>query len=320
MSLRLELLQVARLAPRLLGESAELVRRFLLRQQQPDGGFTDRSGRSDLYYTVFGLDALAALFLQSPTSEIQSPATLGCVGRATHYLRSFGDGAALDFVHLCCLARCWAAVRGPGFGPGNERAPDAADLVRHLQRFRAADGGFNPVAGSERGTAYGAFLALGAGQDLRSDLPEPERLAQSVGSLRTADGAFTNESNPHSALRTPHSALGSTNATAAAVTVLRHRGVAVEPAVGDWLLARAHPQGGFRATPTAPLPDLLSTATALHALAGLEVSFASVKENCLDFLDSLWTSEGAFHGHWADDHLDTEYTFYGLLALGHLSL
>jgi len=68
------------------------------------------------------------------------------------------------------------------------------------------------------------------------------------------------------------------------------------------------------------MPDLLSTATALHALAGLEISVSAVKDKCLDFVDSLWTNEGGFYGHWGDDHLDCEYTFYGLLALGHLSL
>jgi prenyltransferase beta subunit len=81
-----------------------------------------------------------------------------------------------------------------------------------------------------------------------------------------------------------------------------------------------HPDGGFLAMPRAPIPDLLSTATALHALACLEEPLPqSAREACLDFLDSLWTAEGGFHGHWADDHLDVEYTFYGLLALGHLS-
>ena len=39
----------------------------------------------------------------------------------------------------------------------------------------------------------------------------------------------------------------------------------------------------------------------------------------MGFLDTLWTAAGGFHGPWADDHLDVEYTFYGLLALGHLS-
>ncbi len=38
MSLRLEMLQVARVAPKLLGESTELVREFLARQIGSDGG------------------------------------------------------------------------------------------------------------------------------------------------------------------------------------------------------------------------------------------------------------------------------------------
>ena len=32
------------------------------------------------------------------------------------------------------------------------------------------------------------------------------------------------------------------------------------------------------------------------------------------------SATGGFHGNWSDDYLDCEYTFYGLLALGHLSL
>ena len=65
---------------------------------------------------------------------------------------------------------------------------------------------------------------------------------------------------------------------------------------------------------------MLSTATALHALAGLETSFELIKDICLDFLDTLWTNEGSFFGNWTEETLDCEYTFYGLLALGHLSL
>ena len=69
------------------------------------------------------------------------------------------------------------------------------------------------------------------------------------------------------------------------------------------------------------MPDLLSTATCLHALASLEGELPpAFREKCLDFIDTLWNAEGGFHGHWADDHLDAEYTFYGLLALGHLAV
>ena len=85
-------------------------------------------------------------------------------------------------------------------------------------------------------------------------------------------------------------------------------------------MQRCHPDGGFYATPSAPIPDLLSTATALHALAALKAPIEGVREGCLDFIDTLWTNRGAFYGNWMDDTADCEYTYYGLLALGHLSL
>ena len=59
---------------------------------------------------------------------------------------------------------------------------------------------------------------------------------------------------------------------------------------------------------------------ALHALAGMQVDFEHIRESCLDFIDTLWTPRGSFFGHWGEDILDCEYTYYGLLALGHLSL
>jgi hypothetical protein len=137
-------------------------------------------------------------------------------------------------------------------------------------------------------------------------------LIRSLKRLETADHAWSNR---------PDQPIGNLNATAGAVTLITHLGFPVNAAVGDWLLAQASPHGGFLALPGAPLPDLLSTATALHALACLERRVPSkVHEGCLDFIDTLWSADGGFHGHWADDFLDPEYTFYGLLALGHLSL
>jgi len=291
------MLQVARLAPKLLGESAGLVRAFLVSQQNEDGGFKDRSGRSDLYYTVFGIEGLLALQAPLPTERI---------GR---YLESFGAGATLDFVHLCCLIRCWAAL---GQGLVGERGTDwNARVAARLEAFRCGDGGFNVNAGSPFGTAYGGFLGAAAHQDLGQALPDALRLVQSLKFLETPDGAWGNERGLKA---------GATNSTAAMVTLLLRLRMPVAPAVGDWLLAASHRDGGFLAAPNAPIPDLLSTATALHALAGLERDFSRLKEGCLDFIDTLWTNEGGFHGHWGDDTLDCEYTYYGLLALGHLSL
>ena len=295
MSLRLQLLQVARLAPRLLADSTDLVREFYRRQFNADGAACDRGGRPDLYYTIFSLAGAQALDVPIPADRTQS------------WLASHGDGASLDFVHLGALARCWAAL-------GLDRLPSglADALLQRIESHRKLDGGYEADPKLTHGTAYGAFVALGAYQDLDRTPPRVLELVRSLKRLETPDGAWSNA---------PGLPTGALNATAGAVTLIRHLGFPVNPAVGDWLLAQQHPDGGFLAVPRAPLPDLLSTATALHALACLERRLPSrVHERCLDFIDTLWTAEGGFHGHWADDHLDAEYTFYGLLALGHLSL
>jgi prenyltransferase beta subunit len=279
----------------LLGDSTDLVRAFFQRQLSPDGAGLDRAGRPDLYYTIFALAGLQALDAAVPRDKVEE------------FLKSHGDGASLDFVHVSALARCWAVV-------GLDRMPDDLDrkLRDRIESFRKSDGGYEGDSKLSYGTAYGAFVALGAYQDLGHTPPHPLKLIQNLKHLETADGAWTN---------VPGARTGATTATAGAVTLIRHLGFPVNARVGDWLLAQVHAQGGFLAAPGAPMPDLLSTATALHALSAMDRRLPSeVHERCLDFLDSLWDAQGGFHGYWADDYVDAEYTFYGLLALGHLSL
>jgi hypothetical protein len=294
MSLRLEMQQVARAAPKALKEATELVQDFLLAQQNADGGFKDREGKSDLYYTVFGLDALAAL---------DSPVDLDGV---ESYLMSFAEGEGLDLVHLSCLTRCWGTI-------GRDRMPKnlRATLLKRLEDFRKPCGGWDNNPKREHGTAYGSFLALGAYQDMGKLPPKPLRILQSLKQLETPDHAWNNH---------PNLPIGSTNPTAGAVVLLNNLHLPISAEVGQWLRSQLHAQGGFVAVPDAPMPDLLSTATALHALAALEIRLNDGEtERCLDFVDSLWDATGGFHGHWSDDYVDCEYTFYGLLALGHLS-
>jgi prenyltransferase beta subunit len=287
------MLQVARLAPKQLGESRDLVAAFLRDRLNPDGGFQDRTGTSDLYYTVFGLDGLIAL--QEPLP----------VDRTAAYLDRFDDVGRLDFVHACCLARGYAALH---------HRPDTTRIDRMLARVescRSGDGGYATTAGAPFGTAYGAFLAVGAYQDLDRPFPDADRVLGSLEGLRAADGGFANH---------PGAPAGITTATAAAVMVMRQCDRTPPPEVGMWLLDRCHARGGFFAAGATPIPDLLSTATALHALSALRVPLTGLAEPCLDFVDSLWTNRGGFFGTWADDAADCEYTYYALLALGHLSL
>jgi hypothetical protein len=295
MSLRVQMLQVAAASTSLLSDSAQLIQNRLLPSIASQGHACDRAGNPDIYYTLFALSCLECLRTPWPKEPVQA------------YLNSMGDGDNLDFVHLGALARCWAFL-DPKTAP-----PNLLDtLSSRLEEYRKPDGGYEADPRLRHGTAYGAFVALGAYQDLNRLPPRPLELARSLQQLRSADGAWSN---------VPNAPQGATNATAGAIVLLRELGLPPRENLGNWLLAQLHPQGGFLAIPGAPLPDLLSTATALHALAALERRLPShVHEACLDFIDSLWSAEGGFHGHWADDHLDAEYTFYGLLALGHLAL
>jgi hypothetical protein len=277
--------------------AAKRIARFLRSQANPDGGFRGRSETSDLYYTVFGLMALDALGVEIPAAPLRK------------YLDGFETGASLDLVHLSALARCWS------FLPAVAMRPRARlSIISNVQKFEKPDGGY--------GSVYGCFLALGTHQDLGQKVRNPSLclawtpslgggLARCIRSLRCEDGGYANEAGLP---------MGLTPATAAAIVVLRELGEAQDPAAAQWLLARMQREGGFLAMPAAPVPDLLSTATALHALhaAGIVLT-GEAQAACRKFVEGLLASGGGFRGHAADDTADCEYTFYGLLALGHLS-
>jgi hypothetical protein len=292
MSFRLEMLQVARLAPKVLGESADLVVAFL-HSQRREGGFADRSGRADLYYTVFGLEGMLALQQNVQAEEHRD------------WLHRFGTGEGMDFVHLCCLARCWAALKHSGV-----TEEQRIDLAQRLEAFASREGGYHVAKGRTWGSAYGCLLAAAAYEDLLLPLPRTDQLKACMDALRSRDGGWTNEAGLP---------LGIAPATAAALSLYRRMGWPVPTESVAWLKQCFVPAGGCKAMPAAPMPDLLSTAVALHGLAGAQADVSDLQEACLDYVDSLWSNAGGFHGNWTDHTLDCEYTYYGLLALGHLT-
>lgn len=293
MSFRLEMLQVARLAPKVLGESADLVTAFLRSRLLDEGGFMNREGKADLYYTVFGIEGLLALQQDLPKDSIGS------------WLQQFGDGRTLDFVHLCCLARSWAALDPTAFGPSTRQA-----VAARLEQHRSGTG-YHPAPGREQGSAYGCLLACAAYEDLALPVPDPLHVKACMDDLLCEGGGWTNEKKI---------LLANAPGTAAALALYRRMQWPLPTTSVSWLLNCRQLGSGFLAFPKAPIPDLLSTAVALHGLSGAGADLSAVKEPCLDFVDSLWSADGGFHGNWTDHTLDCEYTYYGLLALGHLSL
>ncbi|MDA8020083.1 MAG: hypothetical protein MPN21_21805 [Thermoanaerobaculia bacterium] len=295
MSTRLETLQVAKLAPQVLGDATSLVADFLRSRQTRDGGFGDRGddrSSGDLYYTVFGLDALAAV-----GSEPRRP--------VRGFLETFDGGQELDLVHLGCLIRAWSAVEAD---PGEARREA---WRRRLDDLRRDDGGWAAEPDVGHSSVYSTFVALGAHQDAGLELAEPAAVRAYLEARLDDAGGYEADAEL---------TVATTPTTAAAVDALRQLGAEPSSRSIDWLRRRIHPQGGFLAADGAPMPDLLSTAVALHSLVGLGASITDLADLMLDYVDTLWTSRGAFHGHWADDEVDCEYTYYGLLALGHLSV
>lgn len=291
MTIRKDMLKAAARAAHLLDESTDKVISFIGNQICDDGGFKSRAGKSDLYYSVFGIEAALSLGVEIPAQQIAD------------YLRQFSDGSSLDLVHLASLIRCWADIEQ--FSDNKLDSDTRIKLAGNLDGFRKADGGY--------GTVYGCFLGVGACQDLEVELPDTGAIADCLKSLQTEDGAYSNESGRQT---------GSTPATAAALVVQHYLDIADNDEAAQWLLNQFDPRGGFVVNPVLGqigIPDLLSTATALHALSLLGISTDNIKQKCLDFLDSLWSEQGGFCGSVFDRTVDCEYTYYGLLALGHLS-
>jgi hypothetical protein len=255
-----------------------------------DGGFAARDGAGDLYYTVFALQTLCALGAL-PDDDVAG------------YLDGFGAGESLDFVHLCCLIRCRAIA---GVAPSDQ---EREAMLRRLAGFRSADGGFAPAPGASRGTAYAVFLAVGAIQDLSARLERPDELAGALSALATGDGGYANAADLP---------VASVPATAAAMTALRHLGEAVPKSRVAWLRAAQGANGAWGAVAASP-SDLLSTAVALHALAPNGLQADHTTRCCRQFLCACRRTDGGFAATPDGNESDVEYTFYALLALGHLT-
>lgn len=271
----------------LTDDAVASVKNFVLSQLNDDGGFAARNGKSDLYYTVFGLQLTYALKL-TPEKKVSS------------FLEQFSNDPGLDFVHLASLIRCRALLRV-------KNKSLLKSLISQIEDYRSSDGGYNHhQQGAQTGTVYAAFLAYLAYLETGLKIPDPDLLMQSLGKLKRPDGSFANDIDMQS---------GSTTATAAAVVLMHDLGENIPQTSLQSLLNRQHNAGGFFAGPASPVPDLLSTATSLFALKIVEYNLTGINAAHREFVASLWNEDGGFSGQVFDDVSDVEYTFYALLGI-----
>jgi len=259
---------------------------FLASRIAPTGGVRGRGAGADLYYTVFGLGALAALGRPEPPAR-QAPFAAG-----------FGDGGTLDLVHRCSLVRLLAAAGA---------SARAGPCLARLEECRADDGAYALVPGRPAGTVTLAFLVWLARDDLGAGPPpRPDDLARALARARAGDGSFADAAGLGA---------GMLPATAAAAMMRRRLGVPDAGRAEDWIEARFDGRG-FRAGARAPAPDLLSTAVGLAALRDAGRDAARYAAAAVDFVEDCARDDGGFAGHAADAAADAEYTWYALLALG----
>ena len=269
---------------RLNNEAQKRITSFVCSQLTENGAFMDKNGKDDLYYTSFGLMLANVLRL-----KINTHLTEQWLDKQIDKLSDLVNYSAFIRSRMLCkllksgklsLALNWL-FKSP------HTLPDFTDYP-HGDKF----------------SPYAQFLLLSLKEDLGMAAGNLQELLTSLSSYRVESGGFSNVKGNKQA---------TTNATVAALAVQGQLCGYRENNDVAYLHSLQDESGGFFANSSAPVPDLLSTATALFILKCYGIT---PQINAGDFIDAHWLSSGGFCATLLDESCDVEYTFYGLLALG----
>jgi len=276
------------------GQRRAEVFQFIVGQQNTDGGFKDRGGRSDLYYSLFGALMLRAIgseeSSQSQLAVSNNPATRNpqptteSIVKLKLFVQENSSKNIPGFIEQCCLVLLQKELRISRFA----RITNLIKLSRSFWKERYS------INLSYR--SFVLFLTLDA------VLPFPGLLKFGAGKMlkrTTVD---------------QHSPCSEVAASVFLQKMMNGDGSAEQ----ELLKSFACQTGGFKAFSHLQQADMLSTAVALFALNFAGSDLRLLKPNCLDFIQENY-SDGAFLSGDGDLTQDVEYTFYGLLALGVLA-
>lgn len=280
---------------------------FILRFQQPDGGFAGREGSSDLYYTSFAVRALALLDAldQSRCQEIAAYLKSAAAAKQAYSL--------IDLVSwLYSVITVQLIGKLPPFAGDTETFAD--EVAASLETFRRPDGGYARTSEGGVGSTYHTFLAALCYELLGKSLPDLAGVERFVLSRRRDDGGF---------VEIGQMKRSGANPTAAAAALLKQFGSLddqITSGIETFLTSVRGDEGGFRANTHIPFCDLLSTFTGLLTAHDLGFVKRIGAENCLRFVNQLEGAKGGFRGADWDSGADPEYTFYGLGAIALLGI
>jgi hypothetical protein len=245
------------------------VKQFVESRQDSSGGFLDRGGKADPYYSLFG-----AFLAEGTTMSILLPPLRS-------YVHNLSEIRNQSLINLCCLALTDKISGGAGWSGFRH-------VARILKGFIAGAGGIN--------RSYQYFMvflvidAFGFNNRLTRFMVRP----------------FFRRQTTVSDLPCP---------VLAAIMVLKaYLDLNIENELHQ-LMGFFDDNQGFKAISGAPAADLLSTAVALVAMNRVGADLRMVRPACLSLVERNFDS-GAFMAGNGDRERDTEYTFYGLTALG----
>ncbi len=281
----LQMVDLLRNAIALLDEQGrEEVLQFIASQQNEDGGFCDRGGKSDLYYSLFGGMMLKAESpLNPPEGDFDETRAISSVSlkRLEEFIGKQKGEFIPGFIERCCLVLLQKEFKTPWFS----RMKALLSLGRSFWKER------DSINLSYR--SFVLFLTL----DAVFPFPRILKLASKRMMTRTTVDA----NSPCSEI---------------AAKVFLQKMMNQEGSKEQELLKSfACESGGFKAFQHLHQADMLSTAVALFALDYAGCDLRLLKPGCLCFIQTNF-ADGAFLSGDGDPTADVEYTFYGLLALG----
>jgi hypothetical protein len=274
--------------------------KFLISQQNQDGGFRDRGGRSDLYYSLFGGLMLGAWGkghgAKGMESEDRSPETeetqletrnpqhaTESILKLKQFIAGQSNVEVPGFIEKCCLVLLQKELK-------SGRSSQLKAFISLGRSFWKERHSIN--------ISYRSFVLF-----LTMDAVLPFRKILKIGAKRMLMRTTLDQHSPCSEV---------------AAKVFLQKMLNLDGSEEQKLLRSfACETGGFKAFSHLNNADMLSTAVALFALNFADCDLRLLKPACLDFIGQNF-SDGAFLSGDGDLTADVEYTFYGLLALGAL--